>query len=536
MKIEFTHDIIAKKVWERLPEEERQLKLVAASLNQRLEDYKKGTGSLLGLKELVAWEDYFPVLAREGALKKFVEGSRLEVEAQQEKERIINRRLRSRLTAIYFIAGALFLLAIFFFIQARTISFQKKQIEADAQKATQLRTAFGADDRGYFIEEGIKKFESSQFQEAIYDFALARFLSPLADTALTSSWIDRAQKGLEAEQLFQAGQWDRTQQLTDEISDSNARPSALIQRLKEAENIWQEAINDRPLNTILRLDLSERQLHAIPETIGQLVNLEQLYLNNNHLNTLPPSIGQLSNLRDLVINGNDLDSLPPSLSRLTALEFLELSHNELEKLPDSFGQLNSLRKLNARHNRIDTLPSSIGNLNSLTELDMSHNKLKKIPSELTKLKALEKLILGRNAINSLPEEFGDFPALEELDLDSNLIVVLPPSFSQMQQLEILHLSHNRLRELPNNFGELQSLKNLFLDHNQMESLPLSFGQLVRLSSAYLQSNRISAFSEELLDNLPGALIFIDLTGNELSDSIRIMIRNRIAAGTNILTD
>ncbi len=534
MKIEFTHDIIAKKVWERLPEEERQLRLVATSLRQRLEDYKKGNGSLLGLKELVAWEDYFPLLTQDEKLKKFVENSRLEVQAQQEKERLINQRLRSRLNIIYVIAGALLLLAIFFFFQARTIRFQKNQIEADAQKATQLRKAFGADDQNYFIEEGINKFKTGDFQEAIYDFALAQFLSPPSDTILASSWIQRSQKGLKAKQLFQAGQWEAARQLIAEISVEKVRPSSLIQQLEEAENIWQDVIEERPLNAIKQLDLSDKQLHALPEELGQLVNLERLYLEKNHLITLPQTIGKLKKLTDLVVNENDLDSLPSSIGQLAALDFLDLSHNELSKLPASFGQLRLLNQLNIEHNQLDSLPPSIGNLTNLAELNVSHNSLTGIPREFIQLRSLKSLSLGRNEIDSLPEAFGQFPALTELDLDSNQMVVLPKAFHQMQALEILHLSYNQLEKLPENFGQLKALRELYLNHNQLKSPPSSFGQLENLSSAYFQNNQINQLSAEFFDELPQPLTFIDMTSNPLSDSSKNTIRSMNSAGTGIL--
>lgn len=63
MTVELAHDIIALKIWEQLPEQDKQLRLVSHSLNQRLKDFNRGDGSLLGEKELLAWEDFFPLLA-----------------------------------------------------------------------------------------------------------------------------------------------------------------------------------------------------------------------------------------------------------------------------------------------------------------------------------------------------------------------------------------------------------------------------------------------------------------------------------------
>lgn len=58
MKTELAHDIIAAKVWERLPERDKELRRIMHSLEQRLRDHKEGKGSLLGEKEIIAWHDY----------------------------------------------------------------------------------------------------------------------------------------------------------------------------------------------------------------------------------------------------------------------------------------------------------------------------------------------------------------------------------------------------------------------------------------------------------------------------------------------
>lgn len=505
MKIEFTHDIIAQKVWERLPEEERQLKLVAGSLKQRLEDFHKGNGSLLGVRELVAWEKFFPILAKEGPLKQFIEDSRKEVEAQQEKEKLINQKLRSRLTFIYIIAAAMLLLAVFFFAQARTISFQKNKIEADAQKAALLRTAFGAEDPGYFIEEGINKFRNADFQESIYDFAIARFLSSDADTAMVSDWINRAQQGLEAQVLFLAGKWSEVDRIIEEISDAENEPIALINQLAEARAVWGPILNAANRAEITQIDLKGRNLHAIPEQIIQLASLEQLYLSDNHLKEMPAALAQLKNLWEL-----------------------DLSGNELEKLPSNIGELSALKNLYLNNNKINTLPTSIGQLSQFEILEISNNEMDSLPQEISQLQALRRLLANNNHLDSLPQGFGAFPNLTRMDLDSNRLKALPDGFGNMPLLKELKISNNQLASLPGSCEQLQNLTVLHSENNQLNAFPVFLDKLQNVESIFLQNNQIGEAPEAFLENVPGSLFFLGLKGNALSEKRMGEIRQKLS--------
>ena len=107
------------------------------------------------------------------------------------------------------------------------------------------------------------------------------------------------------------------------------------------------------------LDLRNRRLTSLPESIWGLSGLETLNLSDNVLEELPDAIGALSRLRKLNLKNNRLWQLPAAIGRLTNLLALDVSGNALEGLPDSIGGLTSLKILHLARNQIRELPPSL---------------------------------------------------------------------------------------------------------------------------------------------------------------------------------
>ena len=84
----------------------------------------------------------------------------------------------------------------------------------------------------------------------------------------------------------------------------------------------------------------------IPESIGNLKNLEKFILVGTNVKKLPDTIGDLLNLKFLYIGYVEkLTVLPESIGNLKNLEHFGLDGSNLKKLPDSIGQLSNLKKL-----------------------------------------------------------------------------------------------------------------------------------------------------------------------------------------------
>ena len=105
-----------------------------------------------------------------------------------------------------------------------------------------------------------------------------------------------------------------------------------------------------------------QQLIALPENIGDLTSLGNLYIEWNHITSLPASFSNLNNLSNLVISNNLLTSLPEDFGDLTNLFFLDLGYNQINSLPESIGGLSNIMYFWIFNNQLSQLPESICNL------------------------------------------------------------------------------------------------------------------------------------------------------------------------------
>ncbi len=145
--------------------------------------------------------------------------------------------------------------------------------------------------------------------------------------------------------------------------------------------------------------LGEGGLRTLPDSFGNLTQLESLTLDGNRLTEIPSGIFKLKNLVSLDLFSNLITHISPEIGHLTSLRYLKLTRNNFHELPDEIGHLKNLQRLRLDYLDLWALPKGIGGLSSLQMLEVCHGRLGDIPAEIQHLKNLKWIYLINTEIS-----------------------------------------------------------------------------------------------------------------------------------------
>jgi hypothetical protein len=192
------------------------------------------------------------------------------------------------------------------------------------------------------------------------------------------------------------------------------------------------------LSSLETLILDGNKLPKLPKTMCKMQALETLWASENSLEVFPDLMLWLQKkgiwygcdkLQVINVSFNQLTELPDSMGALTSLRELYATNNCLTKLPDTLADCKSLEKVTLEGNQLECLPENIGKWESVSELLLSRNGqgLRRLPESFGRMKSLRRFAAHSNDLQVLPSSFGRLRALEELELQNNpsLVGLLP---------------------------------------------------------------------------------------------------------------
>lgn len=164
-----------------------------------------------------------------------------------------------------------------------------------------------------------------------------------------------------------------------------------------------EGLRSLPLGRVRSIDVGGNALTELPDWFLSALalragRLEVLNAAGNAISSVPESLGGISSLVLLGLRSNRLTRLPESIGRLKRLKELYVTDNALESLPESLGECSSLVKLQASHNRLTRLPASLGKLGRLELMRVACCRLEELHPAVLTAPRLAWLSLGGNPL------------------------------------------------------------------------------------------------------------------------------------------
>lgn len=194
------------------------------------------------------------------------------------------------------------------------------------------------------------------------------------------------------------------------------------------------------------VSLINQNLTEVPKEIGQMPNLNTLYLSDNKISTLGDAFFQSFQLTLLNLDNNDLREIHCSaLKYCSRLEDLHLRSNNLEKIPADLGQLKYLKVLDIGDNKIQTLDTFLYLPYMTNFRSVEHCSLQKLPEWIACQKNLEELSLIGNNLTEIPNSLYQMKRLKKLWLSKNPI--------PQEQIEDLRRKLSRCEVIFDNIGK-----------------------------------------------------------------------------------
>ncbi|MBP3662912.1 MAG: DUF4458 domain-containing protein [Bacteroidales bacterium] len=211
---------------------------------------------------------------------------------------------------------------------------------------------------------------------------------------------------------------------------------------------------------------------------------------NNGLTKLPDEIGNLVNLVQLFIANGKLEKIPATVSNLVSCTDVEIYNCPMMKeFPMEIAQMPNLITLNLANNRQWSAEEALKGFKALATgpskeniqiLYFNENNLELIPAEITNMKKLGLMNFSSNRIERIETAWGKDIKPVQLHLDNNRLSEFPVNsegvFCYIEDAETFNVRNNKFTEFPDIFDAKSLFAAVSIDfsYNQISKFPDDF--------------------------------------------------------------
>ncbi|WP_201583344.1 leucine-rich repeat domain-containing protein [Psychrobacter jeotgali] len=282
------------------------------------------------------------------------------------------------------------------------------------------------------------------------------------------------------------------------------------------------------LKTLKHLTLCCYDTIMLPNELEKLRCNIRLHLRNKQ-GRLPANLVDIKNLIYLSIYDVNLTVLPSNIGALDRLKILSVHCQNLSHLPESLGALSQLSTLKVSSNCLDEIPESIGDLTSLTKLKVSCANLASLPQSMAQLNRLEELSVYSNQLKEVPQSIGSLSSLTKLIVRGESLRYLPESIELLNQLNKLVLPSDKIRQLPKGLGSLIKLRHLEINRELTTKISKSLIDRFRSGDLYLSGVPAAALYQPSMHNFPLSIIGCFIISDSWDKQDLLKLKERIGA-------